>query len=64
MSFEPRHENKSLTQGSTLNIWHIGRWPPSDGRWPSAMEDDKLNKWVLSLDMKTKVVQHDPKDHI
>ena len=38
-----------MTQGSTLNIWHIGRWPPSDGRRPSAMEDDKLNKWVLSL---------------
>ena len=38
-----------MTQGSTLNIWHVGRWPPSDGRRPSAMEDDKLNKWVLSL---------------
>ena len=41
----------------------IGSWHHRhiDGRWPLAMEDDKLNKWVLSLDMKTKVARHVPR---
>ena len=53
-----------MSQGSILSTWHIGRWPHSDGRWPLAMEDDKLNKWVLNLDMKTKVACHVPRINI
>ena len=51
----------AISQGSILSTWHIGRWPHSDGRWHLAMEDDKddkLNKWVFRLDMKTNIACH------
>ena len=52
-----------MSQGLPRRPSHFGRWHGrrplafSHGRWQE-LQFFKLNKWVLSLDMKTKVVQN------
>ena len=54
--FEHRHENKSCTSMLRVSEWEIESCESSENSESS--ESERVWEWLLSIDMKTKVVQH------